>query len=142
MENPYKKSWQDENETMKAIGWDEGYEAGLLEEYKEHPTPLDPKLTEFYLKKGYDVCPSCGRGKEEEALTACPKGSHYGTYCLVQLLFLVKVMKCPECLLKKRKVEMRLIKEWDSSTLWKCPRCGHLTLVDGLKRQDWKRNEV
>lgn len=82
MKNPYKKSWQNENETMKAIGWDEGYEAGLFETPKEKPFPLDPKLIVFYLKKGYDVCPNCGRGKEESALTGCAKGNHYGTYCL------------------------------------------------------------
>ncbi|MBA7653143.1 hypothetical protein ES703_60986 [subsurface metagenome] len=83
MKNPYKKSWQNENETMKAMGWDEGYEAGLAEQFEEKPVPLEPDLIAFYLKKGYDVCPACGRDKKEPALTGCPIGSHYGTYCLV-----------------------------------------------------------
>ncbi len=29
MKNPYKISWQDEMESMKAIGWDEGFKASL-----------------------------------------------------------------------------------------------------------------
>jgi len=51
----------------------------------------------------------------------------------------IKILKCPEC-----KKEMIIAKKWDSTTLYKCPNpeCGHKTLVDGLKRQDWKRNEV
>ena len=28
-------------------------------------------------------CPSCGSDRNSPALTGCPKGSHYGTYCLV-----------------------------------------------------------
>lgn len=49
------------------------------------------------------------------------------------------MMKCREC-----KKEMIITKKWDSSTLYKCPdfNCGHLTLISGTKRQDWKRNEV
>jgi len=47
------------------------------------------------------------------------------------------MMKCPEC-----KKEMDIAKKWNSSTLYKCPNCGHLTLINGTKRQDWKRNEV
>lgn len=50
------------------------------------PVRLDQNLIDFYLKKGYDVCPSCGRGKDEEGLTGCPKGCHNGTYCLAQSL--------------------------------------------------------
>ena len=79
MKNPYTPG------TMKAIGWDDGYEAGAAEQFesslKEEPASPDPNLIAFYLQKGYDICPSCGRGKEEFALTGCPKGSHYGTCC-------------------------------------------------------------
>jgi len=50
---------------------------------------------------------------------------------------IMESIKCIEC-----KEGMIIIKKWDSSALWKCPKCGHLTLVDGSKRQDWKRNEV
>ena len=46
------------------------------------PVPLDQNLIDFYLKKGYDVCPRCGRGREEQGGTGCGK-YHYGTYCLV-----------------------------------------------------------
>lgn len=35
MKNPHKISWQNENETMKAIGWKEGYRFGMLELIKE-----------------------------------------------------------------------------------------------------------
>ena len=79
MKNPYKKSWQNENETMKAISWDEGYEAGLTEQFEEPIVPPDDRLMEFYKKKGYDVCPVCGRERRETALTGCPPGSHYGS---------------------------------------------------------------
>ena len=44
MKNPYKKSWQNEMETMKAIGWDEGYQARLE----------DTQLR-FYEKIGFNV---------------------------------------------------------------------------------------
>lgn len=47
------------------------------------------------------------------------------------------MLNCPEC-----KKKMNLIKEWDSSKLYKCSKCGHLTLIDGLKKQDWSRNDV
>jgi len=40
--------------------------------------PLDDRLIEFYKRKGYDVCPACGRERRETALTGCPPGSHYG----------------------------------------------------------------
>jgi len=49
---------------------------------QDAPTPLDPNLIDFYLKKGYDVCPSCGLGKEERGGTGCGK-YHYGTCCVV-----------------------------------------------------------
>ena len=28
-----------------------------------------------------DCCPACGQKRTEPALTGCPKGAHYGTYC-------------------------------------------------------------
>lgn len=37
---------------------------------------------------------------------------------------------------------MDVAKEWDSSTLYKCHKCGHMTLINDSKRQDWKRNDV
>lgn len=57
--NPYKKSWQNEMETAKAIGWDEGYEAGLSDGLnpEEKPVPFDPNLLAFYKKKGYNLRP-------------------------------------------------------------------------------------
>ena len=48
---------------------------------REVPVRPEPDLIEFYLKKGYDVCPSCGCGREEQGGTGCGK-YHYGTYCL------------------------------------------------------------
>lgn len=50
---------------------------------KEPHIPPDDRLIAFYEKKGYDVCPSCGRDRKDPASTGCPMGSHYGTYCLV-----------------------------------------------------------
>lgn len=44
--------------------------------------PLDDNLKSFYIKKGYDVCHTCGHGRDEPALTGCSKGSHYGAYCI------------------------------------------------------------
>ena len=43
--------------------------------------PLGRNLIEFYLKKGYDVCPSCGRDVDAVGGTGCGK-YHSGTYCL------------------------------------------------------------
>lgn len=51
-------------------------------EIKEWESPLDRKLIDFYLKKGYEVCPSCGGERNSSGLTGC--GTHHnGTYCLV-----------------------------------------------------------
>ena len=33
-ENPYKVSWQNENESMRALGWDEGYKARIKDEFE------------------------------------------------------------------------------------------------------------
>ena len=49
--------------------------------FPEPNIPLDPNLINFYEKKGYNVCPYCGGDRNTAALTGCPKGSHYGTYC-------------------------------------------------------------
>lgn len=80
MKNPYKKSWQNESETMKAIGWDEGYKAGLAEQFNEIKISLPSDLVEFYEKKGYNACPACGGDRSAPPSTGCPPGSHYGTY--------------------------------------------------------------
>uniref|UniRef100_A0A6M3K6C9 Uncharacterized protein n=1 Tax=viral metagenome TaxID=1070528 RepID=A0A6M3K6C9_9ZZZZ len=50
-------------------------------DFTEPNIPLDPSLIEFYEKKGYNVCPSCGNDKNSPARTGCPPGSHYGCYC-------------------------------------------------------------
>ncbi len=50
----------------------------------EKPIPLDPRLIEFYKKKGYDVCPACGGDRNLPSGTGCPMGSHYGSYCEVK----------------------------------------------------------
>ena len=56
---------------------------GLSQEvWLEKPIPLDPTLVKFYEKKGYNVCPACGSDRNNPPLTGCPKGSHYGNYCL------------------------------------------------------------
>ena len=49
---------------------------------REVPTRLDGDLIAFYLKKGYDVCPSCGGDKKDSGGAGCGH-NHYGTYCLV-----------------------------------------------------------
>lgn len=45
------------------------------------PVRLDSGLIDFYLKKGYDVCPNCGGERNSEGWTGCGQ-YHYGTYCL------------------------------------------------------------
>ena len=37
----------------------------------------------FTLPPDYNKCPSCGGDRNSPALTGCPKGSHYGSYCSV-----------------------------------------------------------
>ena len=55
--------------------------AEVFPELKEGKVPLDQNLIDYYLKKGYDVCPNCGQDRNEEGGTGCGK-YHYGTYCL------------------------------------------------------------
>jgi len=35
----------------------------------------------YTLPPDYNNCPSCGGNRNSPALTGCPKGSHYGSYC-------------------------------------------------------------
>ncbi len=53
-------------------------------ELVEREAPLDRNLIDFYLKKGYDVCPSCGLDRDAQGGTGCGK-YHYGSYCLAEL---------------------------------------------------------
>ena len=52
-------------------------------EFNEPTIPLSPDLVKFYEKKGYNVCPTCGNDRNSPALTGCPIGSHYGSYCSI-----------------------------------------------------------
>ena len=56
--------------------------ARVTVELVERESPLDRNLIDFYLSKGYDVCPCCGLGREAQGGTGCGK-YHYGTYCMV-----------------------------------------------------------
>lgn len=56
--------------------------ARVMVELVEREVPLDRNLIDFYLKRGYDVCPCCGQGRDAEGGTGCGK-YHYGNYCLV-----------------------------------------------------------
>lgn len=46
----------------------------------EREVPICDALRNFYLKKGYDVCPNCGLGREAEGGTGCGE-YHEGAYC-------------------------------------------------------------
>lgn len=54
----------------------------IMPELVEREAPIDQNLIDFYLKKGYDVCPNCGLDREAPGGTGCGK-YHYGTYCRV-----------------------------------------------------------
>jgi len=53
-------------------------------------------------------------------------------------------MDCPSCEKKGIKSPMRVTYKDQHIVLWKCPMCGHLTMIQnsGAKRQDWGRDEV
>ena len=55
--------------------------AKLMPEFVPREAPLDQPLIDFYLKKGYDVCPNCGGDKNQRGGAGCGQ-YHYGTYCL------------------------------------------------------------
>ena len=74
----------EECRSCKGKGWVEVQEDEPTYIFPTEPqVPLDPNLIEFYEKKNYNVCPSCGRDRNSPAGTGCPMGSHYGSYCSV-----------------------------------------------------------
>lgn len=72
--------WTKENESCH------GYNGKGWVEVSEEDDPL--KLELDFRGSGQNSwenskCPACGGDRSSPALTGCPKGSHYGSYCLV-----------------------------------------------------------
>lgn len=44
---------------------------------------------------------------------------------------------CPKC-----GKEMKVSHRNKNQILWKCRKCGHMTLVQDLQRQNWDRNDT